>query len=438
MYAQDLEPTPFADENVDDLGDVSDVFQESFFEALKQKGIENYDRAIDALEICIQQEPKMAVLYFERGKNELLLKRYAAAEESLVQSLELKPEQEDVLEQLYDVYYKTRDFDKAERTIKKLIPFDVQYKEDLARLYLLQKKYDASLALIDELDAEKGRDMYRDTLRNRIYKLSGNTQKVTESAEQQALASGSEKDYLKLIYVYSEQGNAKKAYETALALQKLNPEAIEVQLALYKFYLSDGKTDLAIKAMQAVLSSPKLDGQAKHKVLNDFVQFVTANPEYEPALETAVSTFDNQVQDAKIYGELGAYYLSKKQNEKAVVYYSKASDKEPANFELIKKTVLLLIETGDYDQAAQRAEAGLGLFPSQPLLYLSLGAAQNGLTQYDNAIENLEIGVDYLIDNPTMEADFYNQLAIAYTAKGDVTKAAKYISKAKALKAQSN
>ena len=29
----------------DDLGNVEDKFQESFFEALKQAGIENYDRA---------------------------------------------------------------------------------------------------------------------------------------------------------------------------------------------------------------------------------------------------------------------------------------------------------------------------------------------------------------------------------------------------------
>ena len=37
------------DEPEDDLGNVSDDYQEHFFEALKQKGIENYKRAIVAL-----------------------------------------------------------------------------------------------------------------------------------------------------------------------------------------------------------------------------------------------------------------------------------------------------------------------------------------------------------------------------------------------------
>ena len=44
-YAQEIETPP-----TDDLGNVSDAFQENFFEALKQKGIENYELALIALE----------------------------------------------------------------------------------------------------------------------------------------------------------------------------------------------------------------------------------------------------------------------------------------------------------------------------------------------------------------------------------------------------
>ena len=99
-YAQDQ--TPFADENVDDLEDVSDDFQENFFEALKQKGIQNYDRAILALNKCIQMEPDRDFLYFERAKNFTARKEYDRAEEDLEKSLSLKPNREPVLELLYD------------------------------------------------------------------------------------------------------------------------------------------------------------------------------------------------------------------------------------------------------------------------------------------------------------------------------------------------
>jgi len=56
----------------DDLGSVSDSFQDNFFEALKQKGIENYELALNALEkaevaVCYPTSP--FIKYFINYKN---------------------------------------------------------------------------------------------------------------------------------------------------------------------------------------------------------------------------------------------------------------------------------------------------------------------------------------------------------------------------------
>jgi len=45
----------------------------------------------------------------------------------------------------------------------------------------------------------------------------------------------------------------------------------------------------------------------------------------------------------------------------------------------------------------------------------------------------LEMGLSYLIDEPKMEQDIYQQLAKAYEKKGNATKAAEMRSKAEAL-----
>ena len=435
MYAQ--EPTPFADENVDDLEDVSDAFQESFFEALKQKAIQNHDRAISELNRCIQQEPDRAFLYFERAKNEGALKRYDLAEQDLLKALELDPNRESMLALLYDVYYKTRDYTKAETTVKKLIPFDSQYKEDLARIYSLTKKYEEALGLLDELDIEKGKDLYREQLRTRIYRQSGNGELRARSVEAKIAADPkNEAEYLKLIFLYSEEGNNAKAYETALKLQKINPEADEVQLALYKFYLEDGKVAEAIQSMNKVLRSARMDGKAKHRVLNDFLTFVNENPTYQPQLEEAIAIFDTQVADAKVYQELANYHLKKGEKIKGLKYFEKALQADTENLELIKNTVLLQLDTEQYTSATELTVKALDLFPSQPLLYLTQGVAYNKLGQFDEAIESLEIGIDYIIENVKMESDFYQQLGEAYTGKGNTPKANSFLEKAKSLKAQ--
>jgi len=61
LFAQvDFNKTPN-----DDLGNFEDEFQEHFYEALKQKGIENYDRAVKSLLKCLNLDDSKAVIYFE-------------------------------------------------------------------------------------------------------------------------------------------------------------------------------------------------------------------------------------------------------------------------------------------------------------------------------------------------------------------------------------
>jgi tetratricopeptide (TPR) repeat protein len=433
-YAQDN--TPFADENIDDLGNVSDTFQEAFFEALKQKGIENHDRAISSLDDCIAIDDSFSILYFEKGKNYQALNNNEQAEINFLKALELKPNQEPVLNLLYDLYYENRDFENGETILKQLIPFDSQYKEDLARLYRATRDYDKALTLLDELDAEKGNDRARNNLRERIYKLTGrkNLQKDALNKELEANAQ-SEQDYLKLIYLYSEQGNTEKAYETALKLQKVNPGSDAVQLALYKIDLSKGNTENAINAMSKVLSSSKISAKAKHRVLNDFLLFVNDNPGYSPQLEAAIATFDSQVEDSKIYENIGEYYLKKGATGKALPYLISALSNDADNLTLLQQVLEVELAQGKFENASQRAKAALDLYPSQPLLYYSYGVALKELGKLDEATQQLETGADYVIDDTLLEARFYEQLGDAYSKLGNTKNARRYIDQALKLRA---
>ena len=91
FYSQEIKPARPEGGNdsienpMDNLGNVTDAFQENFFEALKQKGIENYELALIALnkaEKAAKTEKNKSVVYFEMGKNHTSLKQYAQAEEN--------------------------------------------------------------------------------------------------------------------------------------------------------------------------------------------------------------------------------------------------------------------------------------------------------------------------------------------------------------------
>jgi len=75
----------------EDIAMATDEYQDSFYESLKQKGIENYDKAIVSLEKCIKLKPNDAVAYFELGKNYLFLKQYKEAQDSFEKATQLDP-----------------------------------------------------------------------------------------------------------------------------------------------------------------------------------------------------------------------------------------------------------------------------------------------------------------------------------------------------------
>jgi tetratricopeptide (TPR) repeat protein len=418
----------------DDLGNVSDEFQEHFFEALKQKAIENYDKSVTALLKCIEIDDSHSVLYFELGKNYNALKNFGAAEEALKEAVSQEPDNEWYLDELYVAYVNLKDYRRAIKTVKQLVKFHPDYKEDLAAIYVQTQNYKDALKVLDELDDELGLSSDRDRLRNQIYNATGRKKEQIENLKERVDKDPeAEKNYLALIYRYSENKEEKKAYDTAKTLLEIHPESQLVHLALYKFYLNDNKHEEAIASMKTVLSSKAIDAEAKVKVLADFVRFVSENEQYEAELVAITSELTQTTTNAKTLIELAQYYLVKNNKQKALDYYLQAERKEPENFGLIRNILLLYIDLEQYEVAEKKSDQALERFPSQPVLYLINGVALNRLNRHNDAVESLEMGLDYIIENAKMESDFYKQLSTAYTGLNNLKKAKAFSDKAKSL-----
>ena len=62
------------------------------------------------------------------------------------------------------------------------------------------------------------------------------------------------------------------------------------------------------------------------------------------------------------------------------------------------------------------------------------GGALNQMKSYQLGLNSLLLGLDYLIDDPQMEADFYEQLSLSYKGLGQNSEASKMYNKAVALR----
>ncbi|MGB5554370.1 MAG: hypothetical protein WBM83_06900 [Flavobacteriaceae bacterium] len=133
------------------LEDYSDEFEEQFFEALKQKGIENYDKAINLLLACKQLDADNSVVDHELAKAYYEDRQYVAAQDYAVEALSAEPANLWYLNTLVTV------LENQESTIEgvasKIPMANTKLNENLALIYFKKGEYEAALALLKSIQS---------------------------------------------------------------------------------------------------------------------------------------------------------------------------------------------------------------------------------------------------------------------------------------------
>ena len=80
-----------------------------------------------------------------------------------------------------------------------------------------------------------------------------------------------------------------------------------------------------------------------------------------------------------------------------------------------------------------KAKAYIALYPTLPRLYFYAGLAANQVKQYKKAKDFLESGIDFVVEDTELEANFNRQLGEAYGGLGDQKKKDAYFAKADKL-----
>ncbi len=129
-------------------------FQTFFFEALAQKAIGNYDKAIYALEACHDIDKKDRAVLFELSKNYSFQFKYTEAEYYARMALELEPENIYMLRHLKEIKTKQNDFKGAIGVQNRIIALNPEEEADLVILYIKSGEIDQAVSLLRKLDAE--------------------------------------------------------------------------------------------------------------------------------------------------------------------------------------------------------------------------------------------------------------------------------------------
>ena len=276
-------------------------FQTFFFEALQQKAIGNYDKAIFALDACYEIDSENVAVLFELSKNYSFTNKYKEAKYFVLKALEFEPTNIYLLRFLQQIYLKQNDFKGAINIKNKILIQKPEEESDLVILFIKSGEIEKAILLLEKLDS--------------LNKLPNQLRVLKQSLT-----------------------------------QPVPPEKREGEFEQYR-------------------TKNKLDQLKKN--------------------------------------------------------YSLKND-----FNSLKLVLERELKTERYLELLEDSEEGLNLYPAQAYLYLMNGVALNSLRKYKEAIDKLESGLEYLIDDDVMESQFMEQLSLSYKGLGQNKIATSFYKKA--------
>ena len=259
--------------------------------------------------------------------------------------------------------------------------------------------------------------------------------------------------------------NYQKAIQNLEVCDKLSPRNKTIYFEFSKNYLFLNHT---LKARQFIEKALEQDSSNIWMLLH-FVSILKKDRNYEEAIKVQLKIIelDPYYRESLIY----LYHLNSQSDKALSLLYLLEQEKGlhqklerlKEKLELSKKPVKLKKDNKDLDklisdfnennpsfsmlkQILELAEStnipildnysklAVTLFPAQPFSYLSRAKFLYQQQQFDEAIAILEIGLDFVIENPALEVQFYSTLAKVYSSLGNNKKAIEFENKIKKLK----
>tara|TARA_R110000868_G_scaffold55656_3_gene173012 strand:- start:238 stop:1185 length:948 start_codon:yes stop_codon:yes gene_type:complete len=270
------------------LEEYSDEFQEKFFEALKQKGIENYDKAINLFLDCKKLDPETKAIDHELAKVYLETKQFELAQDYAINAVNSDPENFWYLQNLVAILSSKQ---SGISEVASKIPSDnILLKQNLALVYYQMENYQSAIQVLNTLKNSEFTENLNSKLKMGLKEQEENTETVTFSA---TVTSDSSSNDVGTITGYKNSIEHIIRSKNYLILDSVSKDALDNYPAQPYFYYARG---LALNTKKRYREAASVLEESLDYMLDDIS---LANKIYQE-LSTAYTGLNNTVK-ANIY-----------------------------------------------------------------------------------------------------------------------------------------
>ncbi len=394
---------------------------EAFHKGLQFKVQGRTEEAIMELEKCLAIRQDDDAVYYALSKLELERGNPDASAQYIQKAHDIDPQNIWYLEELAYMHFEKQDFAQSAKEFGKLVeqePRNIDWQYAYSEALVRNGQNKEALEVFNVMEAQVGKHPHFALQRYNVLMQAGD-----KSGAEEALLKGKEEFpddpgiIGTLVDHYYQTRQNDKAEKFLVELVEADPENGRAQLALADVYQRRNEMDKAYKALKKAVESPNLDIDTKMKVLINIQEQSSEIPEeMYPIVESFVATNPESSKAHSIHGD---YLLVAGRNEEALEAYKKAVELDDSKFPLWNQVMIMQYEQLDYEGLYESSKACLELFPTASTVYLLQGISANETEHYDDAIDALSVGMEMIVNDRPLKAEFYGQLAEANFGLGD-------------------
>jgi tetratricopeptide (TPR) repeat protein len=288
--------------------------------------------------------------------------------------------------------------------------FDFYY--ELAIAYLYVNKPNEALKTYNKIEEQIGVTQEASEQKLKIYKSTNNLDKAIEEAKKLILNYPREAKYYGILgELYQDKGQNEKALDTYNELLKIDPSNAYVHLSLADYYRSQKQNDKAFQEIKIAFQSKDLDIDTKIKILLSYYDITDRYPELKPdADELCKILVAVHPDEAKAFAMYGDFLFRDKKFEEARIQYRRSIALDKEKYALWSQLLQIEEELNDYPALEKESKEAKELFPNQALPFFCNGLANFQLKNYQEALNSLTEGKEFVYDNNQLLALFYSTI----------------------------
>ncbi len=396
-------------------------YKTHFYNAIKQKSLENYEKALKLFLTCIELNPNESASYLE------VAKIYSGFDNNLSLEYAEKAYNLNRKNKWHALLYAERlievsDYSAAIIIYERLIKNNVtneDYYLDLAKICLFDRQFYKAIDVYNNLENKIGINYFTSTQKHKIYLELKNYTKAAEELENYINKHPNQIEFYELLSdCYTLQGNFAKSLEVLIKISELDPNSGAIHLRIADYYLNRSDTSKYIEELLIAFSSKNLDVESK---IRSILSLIT--PLYENDLKnlqrcyilsrSLVINHSEDVMSNYIYADI---LKIKGVRDTSVIYYKKVIDLDPSQQDAWREFLFLHLSFNNIDSLIKYSTLAIDLYPTNPIFYYLNAIGYYFNKDYKKSIETLEIGVNFVVRNNNLNSEMYSILGDSYNA----------------------